>query len=863
MFLRFNWVMVVLLWGLAKGMNGQVCDPAGNLFIISNYDGGILTVNVDVDIPNLVIGINSYEPIQVDFQGPFVGNITQVVYAGFNSNQGNNNCGQGNFTTAFTGVEAALTTINSPLNPPPVGYSPTHGNGNFSMVGTSGSCDTTQYAGGGNTPDEIVYYFENTTSSIMYAHLTQYGCWQNDVINLSDGGSCCIKLQEPEGCDPNGNLVVYSNYTGGVLDIVVDQNIPNLKIGVVSYEATEISISGPFAANVTGVIYAGFDAPGNGCSPSINETSVAGVDPAIVTIYSITDGNIPMANYLGEPLDGLGISLVNCITGAEGDCGTSNQGGGNSAPQIAQFFLSEFGPGTALFSHHIMYDCFQSPYNVSDPGNCCLTSTGTAVNPIYEPGATYDFFEDEYSLCNGPLTLDLSFYPVLFQPPTYPGYVWSDGTTGPVIAISEPGVYSFTAGDYCHYDPTTYLTDTITVLSCCTAPDPPIITGTLAYCAGDAFTALTVADDGPVVTWYSDQALNNPLATGASFTPTNLPIGNTTYFVTANENNCESVATAITISVQAAPIVNITSSEGSVLCESQFTTLTANVNNNNAQIAWSTGSNASSIVASTAGTYDVTVSLNNCVANASFDLEVSPTPQVSIVGDTEVCPNTAVTLVANGASEYIWITGETGPSITIVINEPNVISVQGNTGNCYSGATITIWTLEGPELEVGPAVTAAFGEDVNISASTDGAFLSWLPESLVECDTCASTSVNTENSIELYATAIGSNGCLSSDTLLVLIGNSCNQIFIPNAFTPDNSQTNDALCIVSDCIDQMTWSIYDRWGQMVFSTNDPGACWNGGLGGYYVPDGVYNWILTGTDVNGDTIDRKGHVVVIR
>ena len=175
---------------------GNVCDPAGDLIIYSNYDGGILTINVDQNIPNLKVGICTYEPIQVTFTGPFVGNITQVIYAGMNSNQNNNNCGQGNFTTSVTGVPAGIVTISPPMNPPLVGYTPAHGNGSGpwggQMLGVAGLCDTTINAGGGNTPDEVVYYFLNATGGILLFHQTQYACWLNETVDVSTGGNCCI-----------------------------------------------------------------------------------------------------------------------------------------------------------------------------------------------------------------------------------------------------------------------------------------------------------------------------------------------------------------------------------------------------------------------------------------------------------------------------------------------------------------------------------------------------------------------------------------------------------------------------------------------------------------------------------------------
>lgn len=185
---------------------GNSCDPNGNLIIYSNYDGGILTINVDQNIPNLKVGICTYEPIQVTFTGAFVANITQVIYAGMNSNQNNNNCGLGNFTTSISGVPSGIVTISPPMNPPPVGYTPAHGNGSGpwggGMIGVAGLCDTTVSAGGGNTPDEVVYYFQNTTSGTLLFHQTQYACWTNQTVNISAGGNCCILPPNSNPCTP-------------------------------------------------------------------------------------------------------------------------------------------------------------------------------------------------------------------------------------------------------------------------------------------------------------------------------------------------------------------------------------------------------------------------------------------------------------------------------------------------------------------------------------------------------------------------------------------------------------------------------------------------------------------------------------
>ena len=169
-----------------------ICNQDGNVVIYSNYDGGTLNINCDQNIPNLKIGICTYEPVIVNINGPFVGNITEVLYAGFNSNQNNNNCGLGNFTTSISGVNPSLVQI---LTAPPLEYAPTHQNGqaftSSLMVGVSGQCDTIYYAGGGNTPDEVVAYFLNAFNGDLRFHHTQYNCWLSEIYDLSDGGTCC------------------------------------------------------------------------------------------------------------------------------------------------------------------------------------------------------------------------------------------------------------------------------------------------------------------------------------------------------------------------------------------------------------------------------------------------------------------------------------------------------------------------------------------------------------------------------------------------------------------------------------------------------------------------------------------------
>jgi len=208
-----------------------LCNGTGNVVIFSNIDGGTLNINVDQDIPNLKIGICTYEPVEVTISGPFAGNVAEVLYAGFNSAAGNNNCGLGIPTSSISGVDPSITQI---LTAPPVGYEPLHGNGSGGwggpfggtgqMVGAGGQCDTLYPAGGGNTPDEVVYYFLTAFDDNLLFHYTQYSCWLTEVYDISDGGNCCVNpLTPPWTIEiPNDTAVCYNGALS--LQLLENQN---------------------------------------------------------------------------------------------------------------------------------------------------------------------------------------------------------------------------------------------------------------------------------------------------------------------------------------------------------------------------------------------------------------------------------------------------------------------------------------------------------------------------------------------------------------------------------------------------------------------------------------------------------------
>jgi hypothetical protein len=166
----------------------QFCNANGNVAIFSNYDGGVLKINVDQNIPNLRIGIVSYEDDSVIISGAFAGNVTKVVYAGY-YNSNNVNCPPDIAVKGVYGVSSSIVTI---VAMPPATY--TNANG-YSSIICNYTCSTTTNQGGCNTPDQIVAYFNtqfSSTNTDVLFHYTQYNCWTgNTIYNISAGGNCC------------------------------------------------------------------------------------------------------------------------------------------------------------------------------------------------------------------------------------------------------------------------------------------------------------------------------------------------------------------------------------------------------------------------------------------------------------------------------------------------------------------------------------------------------------------------------------------------------------------------------------------------------------------------------------------------
>ncbi|MFN9941879.1 MAG: gliding motility-associated C-terminal domain-containing protein, partial [bacterium] len=89
-------------------------------------------------------------------------------------------------------------------------------------------------------------------------------------------------------------------------------------------------------------------------------------------------------------------------------------------------------------------------------------------------------------------------------------------------------------------------------------------------------------------------------------------------------------------------------------------------------------------------------------------------------------------------------------------------------------------------------------------------------------------------------------------------------IFVPKGFSPNGDGHNDRLDVFLVGISRLIYfRVFNRWGQLLFETNDPAQLWDGTFNGQKQPLETYVWIAEGIGENGIKIVRRGQTILLR
>lgn len=204
-------------------------------------------------------------------------------------------------------------------------------------------------------------------------------------------------------------------------------------------------------------------------------------------------------------------------------------------------------------------------------------------------------------------------------------------------------------------------------------------------------------------------------------------------------------------------------------------------------------------------------------------------------------------------SNYLWSTGANTGKITISGFGDYWLEIEQ--GGCKIRDTIKISPQVKPVVSLGADTSICKYKPVVLATLALG-YDSYL------WNTGETTPTIFIDKAGVYAVTVTKNLCEASDTIQVLPGD-CG-VYIPSAFTPNNDGKNDFFGVVDNAFVQFfLLQVFNKWGQLVFSSSDISLKWDGTFKGKQQPGGGYVWRLSYVDKQGRKINDQGTVMLIR
>jgi gliding motility-associated-like protein len=272
--------------------------------------------------------------------------------------------------------------------------------------------------------------------------------------------------------------------------------------------------------------------------------------------------------------------------------------------------------------------------------------------------------------------------------------------------------------------------------------------------------------------------------------------------------------------------------------------------------------------------YLVTANLGKCQDRDSVVIKVVPYPQVNIGQDTTICFGSRIKLSALVVgSVFTW-----SPTISL-LNERTLTPLAGpsdttqyillvsDTLGCPKPVidTVQINVLPPIDADAGKDTTLAPGQAHQLQAS-GGTQYFWTPATGLSNVNIPNPIVTLDNSVDsvIYRVYVADGPCVRSDLVTIRISNLGPDIIVPSGFTPNGDGKNDLARPITPGIAQLKYFIiFNRLGETIYTTSVIGEGWDGTYKGQNQAPGTYIYQAEGLDFRGNTIFRKGTIVLIR
>lgn len=552
-------------------------------------------------------------------------------------------------------------------------------------------------------------------------------------------------------------------------------------------------------------------------------------------------------------------------------------------------YLWDFGDGTTLFSKDSVlqfsykYPGFYLPKIIlQDPDGCLTPIIGKDTLKIF--GSSADFGFDKTVLCNNG-TIQFKDSTITADIITSRLWDFGDGSTSnqkdPSHVYAAPGTYtvslSVTTANGC--------TNVMTKNNLIKVSQTPQLSigGTTTYCtpASVSLQGIRTNADTAAMNWqwsfdgntFTTQNISNYSIAAAGLYPVQL--------IGTNSLGCADTISN-TVTVNQTPVVN--AGNDTTICMGTSIVLKPSGANT---YTWSpatdlTCTNCTNPIASpTDDRYYVVTGASSagCTNQDSILIRVKKPFTVTATGDKIICVGKSVQLNATGAEKYTWSPGTSLNDSTKAnpVATPTVTTTYTVTGhdtlNCFtSTASVTVTVYPYPVVDAGRDTTIRGGSSVTLlpQLSNDVTSVLWSPATYLTCTTCINPVASPIKTTVYRIIATNDGNCMSYDDIKITVLCDRNNVFMPNAFTPNNDGINDRFYVMGPGLEAVkSLRIYDRWGNIVFersyvNANDPLLGWDGTtLTGQKAPPGMFGYVAEVICGDGGIIPVTGSVMLIR
>ena len=256
----------------------------------------------------------------------------------------------------------------------------------------------------------------------------------------------------------------------------------------------------------------------------------------------------------------------------------------------------------------------------------------------------------------------------------------------------------------------------------------------------------------------------------------------------------------------------------------------------------------------------LTVSDSGCVSTTTQQLNIHTPTKPTIVGNDSLCYGGTSILTANPlGNSYVWNGGQTTDTIHIYKSGTYKV-VMTNQWGCKDSTTKKVTYYPLPIANAGRDTTILIGFPVLVNGTNSYDAQSYLWSTGYNTPTFT-IYPSTDTTLDLMV--VNSYGCKDHDSVTIYVLQ-CRPPMVPNAFSPNGDGLDDVFKVMNpeDFATLKSFMIFNRWGQLIYNSNEKSKGWDGKFQGIDQEVGSYMYMII-TNCNSNQVQQKGNVVLIR